>query len=94
MQAPTVATVILKEKFRQYKRESNFSLRMFSDLLELDAGTTSRILSGKRELSLKNISKIFKNIQLTDKERNLLLQSVLMANNIFLTVGSSLDSAS
>jgi plasmid maintenance system antidote protein VapI len=68
---------ILKNKFIEYKTDKTKSLRTFAKLIDIDAGTLSRILNRKRFLTLKTASKIIRSLNLTKDETNVILSSVL-----------------
>jgi uncharacterized protein (TIGR02147 family) len=58
------------------ERNPRYSLRAFAQLLGLDPGTFSQVLSGKRFPSEKLAQNIFKNLELSPAEQNEFLRSL------------------
>lgn len=75
MKAQIAFQNILKEEFEKKKKlNSRYSLRGFSKKLEINYGTLSSILSGKRNVSRKQVEKIFSKLNLDPQSRNEVLK--------------------
>ena len=58
----------LGKKLREYQRAKEMTQEQLSRLLRIDAGTTSRILAGKRGVSIKRLMRIARTIGLPPSE--------------------------
>lgn len=66
--------ILLIEQLNKRKaRNSSYSLRAFSRDLGIGLGSLSEALSGKRELSKKNLLKVFQNLDISVEDREALL---------------------
>jgi uncharacterized protein (TIGR02147 family) len=64
------------ELARRCEKNSSYSLRAFAKALGIDAGTLSRILSGRQPLSFKMAEKILPKLELTPSQQNQFYQSL------------------
>lgn len=62
------------------KKNPKYSLRAYASFLELNPGTLSSIMSGKRSLPESMIDVVSKKIELTDSEYSLFKESILLQN--------------
>lgn len=68
--------LLASELFRRKKRNPRYSLRAFAHALGIDPGALSRILAGKKQISLAITRKIIRVLQLTPEEKEVFLISV------------------
>jgi transcriptional regulator with XRE-family HTH domain len=68
--------LLATELFRRKKRNPRYSLRAFAHALGIDPGALSRILAGKKQISLAITRKIIRVLQLTPEEKEVFLISV------------------
>jgi uncharacterized protein (TIGR02147 family) len=65
-----------REYLRRRRKNGAYSVRAFSNYLKLASGTVSHLLSGKRKPSVKFTTKLFSQLEVTPKERDLILASL------------------
>lgn len=69
-----------REYFKRRKKNESYSIRAFAKYLGLDAATVSQLFSGKRRPSIKFVNKLFLSLEVTPKERELILKSFSKKN--------------
>lgn len=67
------------ELAKRCEKNQRYSLRSFAKSLEIDAATLSRILAGKKPLTLKTAAKIVERLPLTPSEQKKFLESAAEA---------------
>lgn len=67
--------LLQSELSHRRNRNSLYSLRAFARDLGIGVGSISEVMSGKRELSKKNIMKVLQNLNLTSEQKAELLKS-------------------
>jgi len=65
-----------REFLKRRKKNESYSVRAFSNYLKLASATVSHLLSGKRKPSTKFVSKLFTQLEVNPKERDLILASL------------------
>jgi uncharacterized protein (TIGR02147 family) len=65
-----------REYLKRRKKNAGYSVRAFSNYLKLASGTVSHLLSGKRKPSAKFVAKLFTQLEVNPKERDLILASL------------------
>lgn len=64
---------ILKEEFaKRLRRNPSYSLRSFANLLEINSGSLSSMMNGKRKIPLKKLEMIATKLSLSPKQKHLL----------------------
>ncbi|MCB0355663.1 MAG: TIGR02147 family protein [Bdellovibrionales bacterium] len=76
MEKPFYLTFLRSELQKRSDKNSKYSLRAFARQLDLDAGTLSSILNGKRPLSMDMAEKILTRLKCNESTREIVLSSV------------------
>lgn len=76
LETPFYALILRNELAKRMAKNQQYSLRSFARSLEIDAGTLSKIISGKRLPSFKLAKKILLKISLPVQDQELFLISI------------------
>ena len=71
----------LFEKIQDYKTKENLSLRQFSQLIGLSPSLLSRIFNGEREVTKKQLRKIFSALDFSDSEQEAIFHKYDVIDN-------------
>lgn len=91
-QAPFYRQYLKEELKRRTERNPRYSLRAFATALEINAGTLSRILSGKQIISRNLAKKLAGMLELGTQEHEQFLYSVFKDQWMKETTTGSLNS--
>lgn len=69
-----------REYLKRRKKNENYSIRAFSNYLKISPATVSHLLSGKRVPSEKFVTKLFAKLELTPREKEIILSSLNKKN--------------
>jgi uncharacterized protein (TIGR02147 family) len=76
MEVPFYRQFLMSELARRCSKNSRYSIRAFAQALDIDPGTTSRLISGKQVPGLKMSEKILESLDPSPEEREQFLSSL------------------